>query len=82
MDIGLQENTEETLDNDWGLGHGEEWIPNDVWDVEEVMAYAAHTNCGLECPVVVRAVMAQRMWELEDEIVKEVVEATKETENR
>lgn len=44
--------------NEWGFGHGKEWISDDEHLPEEMADSKAHANCGLECPMVLRDVMA------------------------
>ncbi|GLJ18363.1 hypothetical protein SUGI_0325010 [Cryptomeria japonica] len=61
LDIGVDENGVEEDGND----SGELWIPDDGRLVEEIAAREAHARCGQECPVVTRAMAAQRMNEEE-----------------
>ncbi|GLJ44255.1 hypothetical protein SUGI_0924970 [Cryptomeria japonica] len=62
-DIGIDEHGFELGKNDWGLGLGEEWIPNDYKDVEEIAVGHTHELCKPECPVIAEAMMAQKVHE-------------------
>lgn len=82
QDIGFLKNGEEALDNDWGLDHGEEWILNDYQNVEEMVDSKVHVDCGMECPMVARVVLARKMEELEVDSNEEITNQDAEADAR
>ncbi|GLJ26518.1 hypothetical protein SUGI_0512920 [Cryptomeria japonica] len=49
--------------NDWGLGKGELWIPNDMRLIKEIVAREAHVGCDQDYPVISQATATQSLYE-------------------
>ncbi|GLJ42846.1 hypothetical protein SUGI_0888160 [Cryptomeria japonica] len=49
--------------NDWGLVHGELWIPNDMRLMEEIAAREAHVDYGRDCPMVTQVLATSKVYE-------------------
>ncbi|GLJ25634.1 hypothetical protein SUGI_0491090 [Cryptomeria japonica] len=61
MDIGVNENGEEEVENDWGINTGELWILEDGQVAEEIAVGEAHSWCGPDFLMIAKALVLRRM---------------------